>query len=253
MLSLGVIGASSLFMSCAKTKLVKQAPIDNNFSNRASVQVFDATLGSAKNYVYVDGSPVTGIVFAYSNTFPSTPSDFSVTAGTRQFLIKDTSTITAQAPMSFAEFFQSPNNYTIFMYDTSTAAKHKTVQNNILIPSDTTSRIRFANFAYSPTPIPAFDVYSADLQTNVFTNVNTTDVTNYIPYLSNRNDTLYLRLTGTTTNILNRTNLTGGTAPIQIIVNPIRLRNYTLVLRGGWRTDLTTAATFRTFSFFSNN
>lgn len=262
-IGLVAVAVSSFYMSCTKSKLIRVAAIDNDFSNKSFVQVYNAALGTSRNYIYVDASAVTGAALAFGGTFPSAsaPGNFAITSGFREFLIKDTLSTSTQPQMSFGETLQASNNYTIFMYDTVNAVKKKTVVNSIIIPLDTSSRLRFANFAYSPNAIPAVDIFSVNLNANVFTNVSTTDVTNYISYQSNRNDTLYVRLTGTTTNLLNRTVTTSGTppvtvttfSPVQLILNPTRLRSYTVIFRGGYRTDLTTAATVRTLSLFASN
>lgn len=257
-----VIASALLAVSCVKETGKEVALEQYDYSNKAFVQVYNGTLTSTRNYIYVDGTPVNGASLNYGATFPSTPSNFAITSGLRAFLIRDTSsTILVQPPMSFGENFQANANYTIFMYDTVNAVKQKTVTNSIVIPSDTTSRIRFANFAYSPFTIPAVDIFSVKLNANVFSNVSTTEVTGYIPYASSsktvENDTLYVRIAGSGTNLMNRT--VAGTppvttlSPVQLIVAPVRLRSYTLIFRGGYRTDLNGAATVRTLSLFSSN
>ena len=269
-----VIATALLAISCVKETGMKVATIQPDFSNKSFVQVYNGTLSSTRNYIYVDGNAVTGAAVAYNGFFPLTPSNFSVTSGVRAFLIRDTLLTSTQPPMSFAESFEAGKFYTIFMYDTVNAAKQKTVKNNIVIPSDTTSRIRFANFAYSPLAIPAIDIFSVKRNANIFSNVSTTEVTEYIPFASSsktiENDTLIVRIAGSGTNLMNRTVVTSGTPPVtvttfsnvQIIVAPTRLRSYTLVFRGGWRSDIisntvgtttTTYPTVRTLSFFSSN
>jgi hypothetical protein len=256
-----LINASLLFVSCVKQTGKEVAIETTDFSNRSFVQVFDATLGSNRNYLYVDGAPLTGASLTYGNTFPSTPANFSIPAGLRNFLIRDTLAATTQPPMSFSESLQASSNYTIFTYDTLTTVKKKTVLNTIVVPDDTTCRLRFANFAYSPNALPAVDVFSKRLNTNIFTNVAITDVTNFIPYDSRRSDTLIIREAGSGVDLQNRTVTTSGTppvtvttfSPVQIIITLIRKRSYTVIFRGGFRTDLTTAATVRGLSLFANN
>jgi ribosomal protein S17E len=238
-----VIVSALLAVSCVKETGKEVALEQNNFTNKTFVQVYNATLNAARNYIYVDGSAVTGAAVAYGSTFPSTPSDFTVTSGIRAFLIRDTSsTILTQPPMSFAENFEANQNYTIFMYDTLTTPKHKTVKNDIVFPDDTTSRIRFANFIFSRNAVPNMDLFSVKRNANVFTNVQVTDVTNYIPHPSSsktvENDTLYVRATGTTTNLAT---LTGFA--------PVRKRSYTLIFRGSYQA----ASPAKTLSSFSSN
>ena len=118
-------------------------------------------------------------------------------------------------------------SYTVFSYDTVNAAKQKTVVTPIVIPADTTCRLRFANFIYNPNAIPAVDVFSFNRNTNLFTNVAVTDVTSFVPYPSALlTDTLYIRPTGNTTTNLVKYVLTGGLT---------QKRSYTLVYRGSDR------------------
>jgi hypothetical protein len=242
--SCAVIATAMLAVSCVKQSGKEVATEQNNYSNKAFVQVYNATLSSARNYVYVDGNAVTGAALAYGGTFPSTPSNFAVTSGVRAFLIRDTLSATTQIPMSFAENFEANKNYTVFMYDSITNPKQKTVVNNILLPDDTTSRIRFANFIYTTTAVPNVDLFSVRRGTNVFTNVPITDVTGYIPHPSSsktvENDTLRVYEAGTA-NLLATLN---GFAPV-------RKRSYTVVFRGRYQS--TSGTPIRTISTFSSN
>ena len=254
-----IISTSVLAFSCVKDKGKEVALESNNFTDKSFVQLFNATLGSTRNYMYVDGAPVNGAAIAYGASFPatSTPANFAISSGFRAFLIRDTLATTTQPAMSLAENLQSSTNYTLFTYDTLNAVKNKLVVNNIVVPSDTTARLRFANFAYSPNAIVAVDIFSKRLNTNIFTNVAITDVTGFIPYDTRRADTLIIRETGTGIDLQNRT-VTGTPAvttfsPVQIIFSLVRQRSYTVIFRGGYRTDLTTAATVRGLTLFANN
>ncbi len=251
-----VISASILAVSCVKDKGKEVALESTSFNNSSFVQVYNAALGSSRNYVYVDGAPINGAALAYGGSLPaSTPANFAIVSGLKAFLIRDTLAATTQPALSLAINLNPATNYTLFMYDTVNSVKNKLVVNNIIVPADTTSRIRFANFAYSPFPITAVDVFSTRLATNIFTNVNVTDVTGYIAYDSRRSDTLYLRPTGTATNILNNNGTVAAPnyQPLQIIIAPVRKRSYTVVLRGSFRTDLTSSTTSRTLSFVPSN
>ena len=73
----------------------------------------------------------------------------------------------------------------------------------------------------------------------MFTNIQVTDVTDFISYTSSLSDTLYVRETGTT-NLL--TQLNG--------FNPTAKRSYTLIFRGRYQT--TTGTIARTLSSFIN-
>lgn len=235
-----VVVMVTLAISCTK-RVDKEIGTENtDFTDKAFIQVYNATLNAARNYVYVDGNAVTGAAVAFGATFPSTPSNFNTTDGYRIFLIKDTLSTSTQVPMSFAENLQAGKYYTIFMYDTLNSPKQKIVQNNISIPADSTARVRLANFIFTKTAVPNIDVFSIKRNANVWTNVNITDVTDYTPYASSLNDTLLVRETGTT-NLLFQLN---G-------FNPVRKRSYTLVFRGRYQTTSGTVA--RTLSSFSSN
>lgn len=252
---LGAAGiAATLFLaSCTKT-FDEKVEQNRDFGNSSILQVYMGTVGAARNYVYVDSKPVNGAAIAYGGIFPATGYGFAVPGGVRNFLVKDTLTASTQAPVSFAENMTVGKNFTLFMYDTTTAAKQKTVATNIVVPDDTTARLRFANFVYNPTSITAFDIFSKKRNANIFTNVQVTDVTEFIPYASGITDTFYLRPTGTTTNLQNwRTSPTPAQwVDLIAVLTPTAKRSYTLVFRGGYRAYASSNTTVRTLSVFAN-
>jgi len=262
-ISLGAVALSFLYMSCYKSNIKMVSAANTDFTSKALVQVYNGTLLSLRNYVYVDGNAVTGAPLVYGATFPSTPANFSATSGIRAFLIRDTSsTILTQPIMSFSESLAPNKYYTLFMYDTVTTPKQKIVTNDIIIPADTTARLRFANFIYNPgvpagSSLSSFDIFSVKRSANIFTNVQLTDVTGYIPYASALTDTFYIRTTGSTTNLQNfvpsTTSPPGVFVNIQAILTPTQKRSYTLIFRGGYRATVTTNSTLRALSIFSNN
>lgn len=228
-------------VSCEK-KLGKEVAMEQtDFSNMSFLQVYNGTLNSTRNYVYVDSRPVNGASLAYAATFPATATRFAIGSGYRNFLIRDTLNASTQPQMSFAENLQPGANYTLFMYDTLTTPKQKIVQNDIVIPDDSTARVRFANFIFTRTAVPNVDLYSVKRASNVFTNVSITDVTGFIPYASSLADTLYVRETGTTNTLATMNGF-----------NPVRKRSYTLVFRGRYQTTGTTGVA-RLLSSFANN
>lgn len=229
------------FYSCTKEVRREIATENTDLSNRSYIQVYNSIINSARTFVYVDGSAVTGAALALGSSFPSTPSNASITSGFREFLVKDTLITSTQVPLSFGEVLQPGKYYTLFLYDSLTNAKKKLVENNIVIPSDTTARLRFANFIYSPTSIPNMDVFSKKLQANVFTNVPVTSVTDYIPFASVPNDTLLVRETGTLVQVAALNSY-----------NPIQLRSYTVVLRGRYKATSPTTIVPALSSFSSN-
>lgn len=219
-----LVFAGGLFISCTKTFDEKIA-LQSNFNNSTIVQVFMAMVNANRNYVYVDGKQVTGSLMISGSLFPSIGYGFSVPGGLRGFLIRDTLPATFQVPLPFATDMQVNKNYTIFVYDTITSPKQKTVETSIVVPADTSVRIRFANFIYNPSAVPAIDVFSFNRNVIIFTNVAVTDVTNFISYPSRLlTDTLYIRETGSTTNIVKLA--IGGLTP---------KRSYTVVYRGSHR------------------
>jgi hypothetical protein len=230
---------------CVKDKSKEVAQEQSQFNNNSQVQFYNAIVAAARNFVYVDAVPVTGASLALGGTFPSTPASFSITSGFRAFLIRDTLSTTTQPAISFGENLQPSGFYTIFLYDTVTQPKQKTVWNNIVIPSDTTSRLRFANFIYNPSALSqGFDIFSVKRNAVIFSNVRETEVTEFIPYASALTDTFYIRLNGSSANLQN-TDTTGKPTilNVQAVLTPTRLRSYTLVWRGGYRTSVNKSTT----------
>src|SRR5258706_8657426 len=217
-ISFGILIVSAVYFSCTKNG-PQVAVLETDLTNKTTVQVFDATVKSTRNYIYVDNAPVSGSALAYGGVFPGTAYAFRVNAGLRSFLIKDTLSTSTQTPLSFAENMQVGRSYTIFTFDTITSVKQSTILNNIVVPTDTSSRLRFANFIYNPFAVANVDVYSfrKGTTTPVFSNIPTTQVTDFIPYASGLSDTLYIYATGTTTPLLVKS----------VIPNLVPQRSYT--------------------------
>lgn len=219
-----VVASPLVFLSCTREAPLT-ASTETDIYNKATVQVYNATVKSARNYLYVDGTQISGSAFAFGNVFPATAYAFKVDAGSRTFLIKDTLGTTTQPPLTFSQTMDAGKSYTIFTYDTLNSIKQTTVLNNIVIPADTTSRLRFANFIYNTTPVPAVDVYSSVKgNTKIFTNVATASVTDFVPYPSGARDTLSIYATGTTSPLIIRLISTGVTPT----------RSYTTVYSGSY-------------------
>ena len=252
-LGVASLAATFMFSSCTKS-FDEKVEQNRDFSNSSLLQVYMGTVSAARNYVYVDSKPVNGAALTLGSVFPSTGYAFAVPGGYRAFMVRDTLTATTQTPLSFAENMDVGKNYTIFMYDTITSAQQKTVATNIVVPADTTARLRFANFVYNPTSITAFDIFSKKRNANIFTNVQVTDVTDFIPYASGITDTFYIRPTGTTTNLQNwrTTPAPAQWVDLTAVLTPTEKRSYTLVFRGGYRAYVSTNTTLRTLSVFVN-
>jgi hypothetical protein len=217
-----VVAVSYLQLSCSKQAVENISGTETDFSNKATVQVYVAAVNASRNYLYIDGKTVTGNLLATGSIFPTTGIGIAVNGGVKTFLLKDTLPATTQVPFTFPQNFEASKHYTVFVYDTITSLKQKTVVDNIVIPTDTTARVRFANFIYSTSAIPAVDVFSLVRNQTIFTNVAVTDVTDFVSYPSRAPvDTLYIRETGTT-NVLAKIGIS--------VLTP--KRNYTLVYRG---------------------
>jgi hypothetical protein len=237
-----IVALAVAAISCTKPTGKDVAKEDNNFNNKTLVQVYNATIGSANTQVFVDGNAVTGAALAYGSVFPASALAFRVDAGLRGFSIRNTAAGATQTPIIFTENMELNKQYTIFTYDTSTAAKQITVVNNIVVPSDTTARVKFANFSWIKNgTAPGVDVYSKLKSANVFTNVLPTQVTEYIPYAAAINDSLIVRETGTMN------------AMDTAVFNFTRKRSYTLIYRGrAAQNEAGGAASPRTLSAFVN-
>jgi Domain of unknown function (DUF4397) len=230
--------AAGLF--ACKKEMKTFLPAQTDFSGKSFIKVYNSVINSTRNFVYINTIPVTGAALAYGSLFPSVSYYSVIDAGNRDVLIKDTLITTTQKPISFAAPFDEGVNYTIFTYDTLTNTKYLVTKDNIQQPVDTTSRLRFANLVYSKTAVPNVDIYSIKRKENIFTNVPVASVTDFIPFSSGIADTLYVRATGTTTNL---TQLNG--------INNTQKRSYTIVFRGIYATTTGTLArsliSFNTF------
>ncbi len=226
-----------LLVSCEK-EYQSIAPTEADLSNKAYVKFYNGIVNSNRTYIYAELVPLNGATVAYGGVFPAlSPSYAAMNTGSVNIAIRDTLVPTTQYPLNFFAELEKGKYYTVFAYDSLNAPKRKVVLDNIQQFGDTTARIRFANFPYSSAAIPNVDIYSAKRKENIFTNISTTTVTDFIPYASALSDTLYVRPTGTTTDL---TQLNGLLLTAK--------RNYTVIFRGSYRVTSGTAA--RTLSSF---
>ena len=236
-LGLGLIATMAISLVSCEKSFDEKISLNSDTQGNSIAQLFVATVGASRNYVYVDGKPQNGAALSSGSVFPTSGFGFMVPSGSRAFMLRDTLSTTTQVPLSFANILERGKNYTIFAYDTISAVKQKTVMTDIVVPADTTCRVRFAHFAYSPTLMPNVDLYSFKRMANVATNVSPTDVSGFVPFASRLSDTLQVREAGTT-NVLAQLN---GFFPIE-------KRSYTLVYRGSHRG----AAAVRFLTAFAN-
>ena len=233
----GILSVMGL-LSCDK-EMKLYHPEQTDLSGKALIKVHNATLNSTRNYVLVDDKSITGAGLAYGGLFPSVSYYSAIDAGTRTVTVRDTLATTTQKPVTVSQAFDANTNYTIFTYDTLNNTKALVVKDNLEQINDTTARIRFANLIYSRVPVPAVDIYSIKRKANVFTNVNPATVTNWIPFATDLSDTLYVRATGSATNL---TQLNG--------LLPRQKRSYTIVFRGVYQ--LTSGVNTRVLSSFTS-
>jgi hypothetical protein len=236
--SITIALASMIMLAACEKEYKSLLTEETNLGNTAFVKFHNAIINSNRTYIYSDLVPLNGATIAYGGLFPAlSPSYAALAAGTRNIAIRDTLVPSTQYPISFSAPMIGGNYYTIFAYDSLNAPKYKVIQDNIQVFNDTAARIRFANFPFSTTAIPNVDIFSQKQQANVFTNISTAAVTDFIPYRAGISDTLYVRATGTTTNL---TQLNG--------LVPTAKRNYTVIFRGSYRLTSGTAA--RTLTSF---
>ena len=236
--SITIALASMIMLAACEKEYKSILTEETNLSNTAFVKFHNAIINSNRTYIYSDMVPLNGATIAYGGLFPSlSPSYTALAAGTRAIAIRDTLAPSTQYPISFNAPMTAGTFYTIFAYDSLNAPQYKVIQDNIQVFNDTAARVRFANFPYSTTAMPNVDIFSQKQQANIFTNISTAAVTDFISFRANISDTLYVRPTGTTNNL---TQLNGLVATAK--------RNYTVIFRGSYRSTTGTAA--RTLTSF---
>jgi Domain of unknown function (DUF4397) len=228
-----------LLNACKKNDSTKPGEIFNT-GQSAYLKVYNATLSSARNYLYVDNNLYTGSLIGYGGTFPASTTYATVPTGTKSVSFKDTMTGTFQAPIGFSKNFEAGKYYSLITYDTVGSIKYLVTEDNLTQPTDTSSRLRFANLSFSTVPVPNIDIYSQRLNKNIFTDVAPGTVTGFINHLSRTpGDTLYPRATGTTANLTTA-----------LIFTPGQQRSYTIIFRGRYQS--TSGTVTRNLTFYTN-
>ncbi|HAK11351.1 MAG TPA: hypothetical protein DCO78_04660 [Chitinophagaceae bacterium] len=235
-----LLSAGTILTACEK-QFQSITTDQRDLSGKAFIRVVNAAPGTSRNYVYVDNKAVTGAALAYGGFFPSTELQFSVDAGSRAITIKDTLPTTTQTAINFTQNFVAGKYYSVFTYGIAPTVTHLLTEDQFSTITDTTARIRLVNLIASPTA--NVDIYSSKRRANLFSNIATNTATPFIVYESvptgGVTDTLFVRATGTTTNL---TQLNGLTAR--------RQRFVTVVFRGAYAT--TTGTNARTLSAFTS-
>ena len=229
-----LIGTGSI-SSCKKELADPVAEVED-LSNAAYLKVYNAAINTSRNHVFIDNSKITGTALATAGVFPSGAFYSALESGSRTLVMRDTLATTTQNVISLLRDFEKGKYYTLFLYDSTNAVKQKIVEDNLEPPTPGTARIRFANFIFSSSAIPNVDVYSFNKGTNVFTNISPTTVTDFVSYTAGVADSLFIRPTGTTTNLA------------KLSTTPAANRSYTYVFRGQYQASTGTLA--RTLSSF---
>lgn len=237
-----ILAIITLFViACSKRDVSDVATLKTlDQNNSGYLKLISASTGSVKNYVYVDNAFNIlngGALLNYAGTVPAGSSYFSMKAGSRNLIIKDTTPITTQPVLNFDHYFEPGKFYSLFTYDSALTIKFKMVTDPIVVVTDTTARLRFANFASGPLGA-SVDVFSKNLNANLFTNVSVTSVSSFAPIATRLADSIYIRATGTTINLV-------GTS-----ITPSQARNYTLLFSG--RYEMSTGTVPRRLTLFTN-
>lgn len=204
-----LFAVASIINACTKGSYDNRTTENTNLSNTAFIRVFSGVLNGSRNFVYYDNIPMTGTGLNLRSIFPSSAPFAGIPTGSRTILIRDTLSATTQKAVSLSNNFEAGKYYTIFTYDTVTAAKAMIINDVFTVPADTTSLIRFVNLAHSLTPMPNLDVYSRRLKANLFTNISAIKATDFVTYApTGLTDTLEIRQTGTSTLLLQANSIT---------------------------------------------
>lgn len=231
--------AISLLIGCKREKFAP--PVKENFelSDKAFVRLYNGAVGTARNFLYLNETPLTGAAVGYGGLFPATGGFYSaIPAGQLNLNVKDTITGAVQPVVPVAGTFDAGKRYTIFTYDTATQAKQLTIEDRLEVPADTSARVRFVNIPFSRNVIPNVDVYSKRKGANVFSNISLNSATDFIPYEAAQTDTLYVRVAGSEIGL-----------DTLVTFSPARKRFYTLVFRGNYNinANVPTARTLTNF------
>src|SRR5574338_257709 len=137
----GMMAAALMLASCTKDNgNTTRANEMKDFGNLARVQIYNAALGTARTFAYADAERLNGAAFIYSTSaHTGSGLTYAVMPGLRAFVVRDTLGSSIQPQLSFAEDFQANKNYTIFLYDTMSAIKQKTVMTDIVKTNDNTT------------------------------------------------------------------------------------------------------------------
>jgi Domain of unknown function (DUF4397) len=214
---------------------------NSNLSDKANIKLINLSAGSLRNTLTINNQVVApATVTAYLGTFPQLNSYAITNPGNVSILVRDTLLTSTQPAVTTGGPCAPGAYYTVFTYDTLNRAKALMVNDNLLTPSDSSISVRFANFFYSPNPVPSVSVFSWRANGNIATNVVVNTVTSFQTHLF-RTDTLYFRTNATPSIEVGKVFYSGFTSK----------RNYTFAMRGG--IGNTTGAGIRGISVYTHN
>ena len=142
----------ALLIACTKD-IHDTTPLVPNYNQLATVQLYNATLNTQRNFVYVNGNPIIGAPLVYTQTTATNATHtgsgfvYALKPGTMNFIIRDTSSTATQPELVFVNDFQANKFYSIFTYDSVNAIKQITVPTTITIPDTGLARVRFTNLS----------------------------------------------------------------------------------------------------------
>lgn len=228
--SLLFAGGVLFFTACSRDIYDTQEK-ESDLSKYAQAQFINLSIASNRSAIYVNDKILNYATIAYRGQFPTLPNtSFIVNSGVQALMIKDTLATAVQPRLNFNFDFAAKTYYTIFLYDTVNQAKQIIVPTNIVIPNDTTARVRFAHFSYLPGSAPAIDIFSKLRNENVVTGLQYTQVTDFMAYAS-ATDSFFVKQTNNPSIILDT-----------LVFTPTRRKSYTLAFRGRYRTAESAAA-----------
>jgi hypothetical protein len=243
-----VLGAGLALLAACTKNIKDTTPLVADLDQQAKIQIYNATLNTQRNFLLMDGNALSGAPMVFTQTTATNITHtgqgliYAVQPGTRNFILKDTSSSTTQPEVAFNMNLQPNNFYSIFTYDSMNAIKVVNVPTTIVIPDTGTARVRFTNLTYVKGGLPGnVDVFSRNKNANIFSNIALAQVTDFINLPTFSSDQLIVREAGTL-NALDTASF-----------SPTQKRSYTLVFRGRYNFNEAGNAFFpRTLVNFTN-
>jgi len=212
--------------SCRKDLADTTPIVPGQLFEKAVMQVYNGTLNSSRNFVYLNSSPVNATTVAFGAVFPANSFGFGVGYGDNNIVIRDTSSTTTQLAQNFVFKAEPGKSYSLFTYDTITSPKRVIVENLFDELTGNSTRVRFANLIYNPTAVPNVELFSVNTGNVIIGNIPVGGVSGFTAIVPNVADTWQVRISGTTTVLAT---LTVGTSTF------VSNRHYTVVFRGSYR------------------